>query len=94
MRCCRPVLVVLCRFRPLFAIPVQLKRQVHRLRKQYDDLRAENKEKTAEVQAVQAELAKLDRLASVDKTDDAFRTKARIEDAENRYGPVGLLPLL
>lgn len=63
---------------------VQIKRQVHRLRKQYDELRSENKARTLEIQEVNATLASMARVTAADRTDDAFQTRSNIEMVTER----------
>lgn len=62
----------------------ELKRQVHRLRKQHDELRSSNTAATLEVQRVQAELVKFERLAATERSDDSVRVKSKTEETEAR----------
>ena len=66
------------------AAELQTRKQVHKLRKQYDDLRTDNKRLTVEVQSVQNELTRLDVRAAADKTDDAFQTRSKLESVEKK----------
>lgn len=58
---------------------------MHKLRKQYDDIRADNTALTAQVQKVQNELTRCDLLAGLSKSDEALRLRASIDATEAKY---------
>jgi hypothetical protein len=72
--------VVLCG-----AAAVQAKGLATRVRKQFDDLRIQVKEKTREIQEVQAELRILDKMVFADRTHDAVRMSSELDLLTDKF---------